>query len=57
MKIKCPHCNEIIEVDTYYSRHRQEIRDKYRENMKDPAFVEYRRRISLKSYHKKKKDK
>lgn len=56
MKIKCPHCNEIIEIATYYSRHKQEIISKYRENMKDPTFVEYRRKVALKSYHKKKRE-
>jgi hypothetical protein len=52
--IICPHCGEIIQVDTYYSRHKQEIKQKYKERMKDPEFVEYRRKIALKSYHKNK---
>lgn len=52
--IICPHCGEIIEVDTYYSRHRKEILKKYQERMKDKNFVEYRRKIALKSYHKNK---
>lgn len=54
MKIKCPCCGEIIQVDTYYSRHKQEIKQKYKERMKDPEFVKYRRKIALKSYHKNK---
>ena len=54
MKIKCPHCGDIIEVNTYYSRHRKELLKKYRENMKNPDFQQRRREIALKSYHKRK---
>ena len=54
MKIKCPHCGEIIQVDTYYSRHRQQLLKKYRDNMQKPEFQQRRREIALKSYHKNK---
>lgn len=57
MKVKCPCCNNWVEVETYYSRHRTELLNKYKENMKDPEFVEYRRKIALKAYNKKKNDK
>lgn len=53
-KVICPHCGTVIEVNTYYSRHKKEIINRYKERMKDPEFVEYRRKISLKSYHKNK---
>lgn len=55
MKIKCPCCNNVIEVATYYSRHRAELLNKYKENMKDPEFVKRRRATALKAYHKNKK--
>lgn len=55
MKVKCPCCNNWVEVETYYSRHKKEILNKYKENMKNPEYVEYRRKIALKAYNKKKK--
>ena len=54
MKIKCEFCGAIIEVPTYYARHREEILKKYQQDKLDPAFVEKRRKIALKCYHKKK---
>lgn len=57
MKVICDHCGAVIEVETYYSRHKAEIQKKYKDKMKDPKFVEYRRKIALKSYNKKKNDK
>lgn len=57
MKVICDCCGAVIEVETYYSRHKAEIQKKYKDKMKDPKFVEYRRKIALKSYNKKKNDK
>ena len=59
LKIKCPCCNQIIEVEnthTYYYKHKESIQEKYRENKKDPEFVERKREIALRSYHKRKKE-
>jgi hypothetical protein len=55
--IICPHCHKEIKTnlsETYYSRHREELLAKYKEQMKNPAFRKRRNEISLKSYRKKK---
>lgn len=57
MKIICPHCHHEIETDlreTYYSRHKEQLLEQYKERMKDPEFRKKRAEISLKSYHKNK---
>lgn len=54
MQIKCPCCGNMIKLETYYSSNREKILNKYKEKMKDPAFVERRRKIALKSYYKRK---
>lgn len=54
MKVICPHCQTVIEVPTYYSRHRQQLLEKYKQNMKNKDFAKRRREIALKCYHKKK---
>lgn len=41
-----------IEVPTYYSRHKQKLLEKYKQNMQNPDFVERRRQIARKCYHK-----
>lgn len=53
-KIICPHCHEEIETETYYSRHRTKLLKIYKERMQDPEFVDYRRKVALKAYYKKK---
>ena len=56
MLIICPHCHKEINTNptTYYSRHKEQIKEKYQEKLKDPEFVARRRAIALKSYHKRK---
>lgn len=56
MKILCPHCNQMIEVEisTYYSRHKERILQAYKDNTQDPEFRARKREIALKSYHKRK---
>lgn len=57
MKLICPHCHKEIEInlsESYYSRHKEQILAKYRENMKNPDFVKRRREIALKSHNKRK---
>lgn len=57
MKIICPHCHQEIETNlrqTYYSKHREKLLAQYKENMKNPEFVQRRREIALKAYRKKK---
>lgn len=56
--IICPHCLQEIKLEnnsSYYSRHREEILEKYKKGIKDPEYVKRRRAIALKSYHKRKK--
>lgn len=57
IKIKCPCCNEIINVPSYYMLHREQYIKRYRERIKDPDFVERKRKSALKSYHKRKQEK
>ena len=57
--IVCPYCNHEIHTHnttTYYARHRQQILEKYKENSKNPEFIKKRRKIALKSYHKRKQE-
>lgn len=57
LRIKCPCCNQIIEVEntsTYYFKHKEKILKKYQEQKNDPEFVERKREIALRSYHKRK---
>lgn len=41
----------------YYWRHRDEILKKHAELAKNPEYLEHKRKISLKSYYKRKEEK
>lgn len=52
--ILCPCCGQQIEIPTYWSKNRQRLMEQYKQNKQNPEFVERRRKIALKCYHKKK---
>lgn len=57
MKLVCPCCGKEIKVlSPYYAKHKEELKQKYRERMKNPEFVQYRREVSLKNYYKNKEN-